>query len=117
MAELVGEVLDRKRGDTAPDVVLVLDPETGGPLNITGFEYVLTVNTERNPVDDSAQLVEIVGSLTAPLAGRVEFAWSPTNADQVPGRYWYDIEQTDTAGRVKTIAKNQYRIHQDITKN
>lgn len=117
MAEKEGAVLDRKRGDTAPDVILVTDPENGGPLDISGFAYVLTLNVERNPPDASQQIVTITGSITNPTGGRVEFPWSPTDADQTPAKYWYDIQQTDASGRVKTIAKNAYVIYQDITKN
>lgn len=117
MAEKTGDVLERKRGDTAPDLIRVLDPETLTALDISGFAYVLTVNTVRNPTDTSTQLVTIAGTITDAPAGRVEFRWTAPQADQTPGKYWYDIEQTDVGGNVKTIAKNAYKFYQDITKN
>lgn len=46
----------------------------------------------------------------------MEFIWDALSADQTPGKYWYDIEQVDASGLVKTIAKNLYIFYQDITK-
>lgn len=118
MAEKIGDIIERKRGDTAPDVLLVTDSENGGAaLDITGYQYTLTVNTVKDPqVGLGSELVQVVGSITDAAGGRVEFPWLPGDADQDPGTYWYDVEQVDAGGRVKTIAKNQYVIWQDISK-
>jgi len=118
MGELVGEALERKRGDTAPDVIKVTDEENGGvPLDVTGFSYTLTVSTEKDPAAGlGTELVQVNGTITDAPAGRVEFLWTVGDADQEPGRYWYDIEQVDASGRIKTVAKNRYDIFQDITK-
>jgi hypothetical protein len=120
MAETVGKIIERKRGDTAPDVILVKDPDNPTlALNVTGFAYTLTVNTDRRPTTVppfGTELLQIAGTLADPVNGRVEFAWSALNADQVPGRYWYDIQQIDAGARKKTIAKNEYVFYQDVTK-
>lgn len=117
MAELNGEIIERKRGDTAPDVILVVDPDDITiPLDNTGFTYNLTVNTEKDPEPGvGTELLQVSGA-PGGADGRVTFTWSPADADQTPGVYWYDIEQVDLGGFVKTIAKNQYVIYQDITK-
>lgn len=120
-SELVGSVLCRKRGDTAPDKINVLDPDnTTDPLDITGYSYTMTVNTERDPDPGppviGTEVVQISGTITDPGNGEVEFFWSALNANQSPETYWYDIQQTDASGRIKTIAKNKYIIFQDITK-
>ena len=122
--DLSGECIARKRGDTAPDKIFVTDPETGPPatpLDITGFGFKLTVNTERDPDPVGppvvgTELVSIVGTITDGPGGEVEFPWSPGDADQTPDDYFYDIEQTDTAGRILTIAKEEYKFQQDVTK-
>ncbi len=120
--ELVGLELCRKRGDTAPDKITVLDSESTTtpkePLDITGFSYILTINTERDP-DGSVgnELVSIAGAITDAVNGVVEFAFTGPDSDQTPDEYWYDIQQTDAGGRIKTIAKNKYTFFQDITKN
>lgn len=115
MAEIVGSQLERKRGDTAPDVVNVTDVN-GGAINIAGFSYTMTLNTEKRPSDTAQQVAQITGTISDPANGVVEFIWDALSADQTPGKYWYDIEQVDASGLVKTIAKNLYIIYQDITK-
>ncbi len=122
--DLAGECIARKRGDTAPDKITVLDPEAavaGTPLDVTGFGFRLTVNTEQDPDPVGppivgVELVSIVGTLIDAPNGIVEFPWSPTEADQIPEVFFYDIQQTDTAGKILTIAKEQYIFQQDVTK-
>ena len=121
MAELLGEVIERKRGDTAPDKITVLDPEAvaGTPLDVTGFGFKMTVNTEQDPDPGppiGTELVSIIGTLVDAPNGVVEFPWSPGDADQLPEEYFYDIQQTDSAGKILTIAKERYIFQQDITK-
>ena len=116
-----GICIARKRGDTAPDKIFVLDPETSPavPLDVTGFTYKMTVNTEEDPDPGppiGTELVSITGTITDGPNGEVEFPWTPTDADQAPEEYFYDIEQTDTAGKILTIAKERYIIQQDVTK-
>ena len=119
-----GACIARKRGDTAPDKITVLDPEAavaGTPLDVTGFSYQLTVNTEEDPDPVGppivgVELVTIAGTLVDAPNGVIEFPWSPTEADQTPDDYFYDIQQTDTAGKILTIAKEQYIFQQDLTK-
>ncbi len=121
--DLQGECIARKRGDTAPDQITVLDPETSPlvPLDVTGFGFVMTVNTERDPDPVGppiigTELVSIAGTITDGPNGVVQFPWSPGDADQTPEDYFYDIQQTDTTGRILTIAKESYIIQQDVTK-
>ncbi len=117
-----GICIDRKRGDTAPDKITVLDPEAatpGTPLDVTGFGFKMTVNTEQDPDPGppiGVELVSIIGSLVDAPNGVVEFPWSPGDADQLPEEYFYDIQQTDSAGKILTIAKERYIFQQDVTK-
>jgi hypothetical protein len=115
MAEIIGAVIERKRGDTAPDEITV-------PFDNTGFAYLLTINTAKDPEPVGppivgAVLVSSIGALTpGPTESTVSFPFSVANGNQAPGRYWYDIQQTDASGRIKTIAKNEYIFHMDVTK-
>ncbi len=122
--DFAGICIARKRGDTAPDKITVLDPEAvtpNTPLDVTGFGFKLTVNTEQDPDPVGppiigSELVSIVGSLVDAPNGVVEFPWSTDEAYKIPEDYLYDIEQTDTAGKILTIAKEQYKFQQDVTK-
>jgi len=121
--DLAGICIARKRGDTAPDKIFVTDPEAvaGTPLDVTGFGFVMTVNTEQDPDPVGppivgAELAQITGTIVDGPGGEVDFPWTPGDADQVPEAYFYDIQQTDTAGRILTIAKERYIFQQDLTK-
>ncbi len=118
--DLQGVCIARKRGDTAPDKIFVKDPSDPTlPLDITGFAFKMTVNTEQDPDPGppiGTELVTINGTITDAPGGEVEFPWTPGDADQVPDDYFYDIQQTDAAAKILTIAKNEYKIQQDITK-
>lgn len=117
MSSLFGKEIVRLRGDTSADVIVERDATTGLPRDVTGFTYLLTVNSLKNPPDDTTQVTQIVGTLSDPTNGVVHFTWSSNAADQAPGTYWYDIQRTDTLGRITTLAKNKYIFRQDITKN
>ncbi len=121
--EIVGDIICRKRGDTAPDQITILDPASlttpKAPLDITGFSYTLTVNTDKDPdpaVPIGTELASIAGVLIDPVNGVVQFPWLPAEADQAADVDFYDIEQVDATGKVKTIAKNQYKFFMDVTK-
>jgi hypothetical protein len=120
--DLFGECIARKRGDTAPDKIFVTDPENAGaPLDVTGFSFRMTVNTEQDPDPVGppiigTEIATINGTITNPSGGEVEFPWSAGDADQVAEDYFYDIEQTDTTGRILTIAKERYQFQQDVSK-
>jgi len=108
--------ITRFRGDTSPDEVTITDSD-GNPRDLTGHTLWLTVNTERDPSNIDNQLLQIQGAIQSPATGGVvRFTPTPAQADQVPGVYFYDIEQVDPGGFVKTLIKDVYIFEQDITK-
>jgi hypothetical protein len=107
--------ISRYRGDTAADQFTIT--RDGTAVDITGCSFKLTVNSEKDPVDATTQLFTVDGTITGAAAGEVEFAPDATQADQSPGRYYYDVQMTDATGAIRTAAKGVYRILQDITKS
>ena len=107
--------ITRYRGDTAADEITV-QTSAGAAVDVTGFTFVLTVSSLENPPDNVTELYNITGTILVPAAGTVEFVPSAIQADQKPATYYYDIQMTDGAGRIKTIAKGAYIYTQDITK-
>lgn len=108
-------VIQRFRGDTVPDKVLCKHAD-GSVRDITGYTLALAVNRERNPVDDTNQLFSLPGIIVNPTAGEVWFAPSPTQANQAPGKYYFDVQLIDGSGYKETILKGTYRFLQDINK-
>lgn len=107
--------ITRKRGDTYADEFSVLSGTTGLVIDITGFTFLLTVDTEKNPLDATNNLYQLMGVITDASNGLVEFVPSSSNTDLL-GKYYFDIQMTDGAGRIRTIDKGFYKFVQDITK-
>lgn len=106
--------ITRYRGDTAPDRFNVKDSD-GTALNITGHTFSMTVDSRLNPPDGTTVLYTLVGTIVDAPNGIVEFTPSGLNADQVPCRYYYDVQMTAGASII-TLAKDVYTYTQDITK-
>ena len=117
MSDVVPTEIDltRKRGDTYADLFTLVD-EDAAAVDITGRTYLLTVDPEPNPGDAVNNLFQLTGSIVSAPAGTVEFAPSAGQSDQTPADYYYDIQQTDAGGKIRTIATGKYSISQDITK-
>ncbi len=103
------------RGDTQPWTFTVKDA-AGVVVNITGFTYILTVDPSEVPTDALNNLFALTGTVTDGPNGVVEFELSLAESDQTPGEYRYDLQQTDGASKIRTIAKGVFEFQQDITK-
>ena len=102
------------RGDSDARGFIVQN-DAGVAIDITGFTFRLTVNTEKDPAPGT-ELFTVVGSITDAPAGQVAFAPTSGQTDQTPGTYFYDIEQTDVGGLISTLIKGKCQILQDISK-
>lgn len=108
--------ITRKRGDTYADEFIIKSAATGLPINITGYSFVLTVDPAQYPTDSSNNKFQLTGTIVDAAAGRVEFAPSALQADNV-GRFFYDVQMVDGAGRKRTIVSGKYVMVQDISKS
>ena len=106
--------ITRRRGDTYPDVIKISAP-SGGAADLTGCTVVMTLNSKKEPPDDTTQVYQLMASIADPLSGIVEFAPNSTQADLV-GFYYFDIQMTDMLGVIRTIQTGTYEYKQDITK-
>lgn len=106
--------ITRYRGDTGPDKILI--SKDGAATDLTGSTVYMTLNTKKNPTDTVDQVYQLIGSVTTPTSGIVEFSPSAAQADRV-GLFYYDIQITDAVGNKITVAKDVYQYVQDITKN
>lgn len=107
--------IERFRGDTAADEWTIQN-SSGVAIDIAGFTFILTVNSVKNPPDNTTELYNLSGSITDALNGVVEFTPSAVQADQKPATYYYDVQMTDTGARIKTIDNGEYVYKQDVTK-
>lgn len=103
------------RGDSSAKGFIIQD-SSGVAIDITGFTFKLTVNSEKDPTDQINEQFSIVGAITDALAGKVAFSPTITDTDITPGTYFYDIEQIDAGGGKATLIVAKVLIVQDITK-
>lgn len=103
------------RGDTTPWTFTVKD-SAGVVIDITGFSYLMTVDPSDEPTDAVNNLFALTGTLTDPTNGVVQFELTALQADQTPSVYFFDLQQTDGTGKIRTIAKGEFEFKQDITK-
>ncbi len=117
MAECNHEVIPicRVRGDTYP-IQFALKDTSGGAINITGFTFLLTVDPSDAPVDAVNNLFQLTGVIDDGAGGLMSMTLSTGDADQTPGDFFYDLEQTDTGGAIRTISNGGWQVIQDITK-
>lgn len=105
------------RGDSYPLQRTLKNNKTQAVIDLTGASFLLTVNKEENPTDDSNQLFQVAGVLNDdPTTGIVYFTPTVENTNNPAIKYWYDIQYTDAGGNIRTIAKGEFVITQDVTK-
>jgi hypothetical protein len=102
------------RGDTVPIPFTI--KQSGVAVDITGYTFQLTVNSERNPADVSNEQFSIPGVITSAVDGEMEFRPSSVNTDLSPKKYFYDVSMVDTGGYKTTVIKSDFVIEQDIDK-
>ena len=108
--------ITRKRGDTYANAWVVTSETTGAVIDITDYDFLLTVDPEKAPVADTNNLLQIVGVIADGPNGLVEFAPSLEQSDNL-GSYFYDVQMIDADGAIRTIDAGKYKFVQDITKD
>lgn len=103
------------RGDSDAKGFIIQD-SAGVVVDITGFTFKLTVNSEKDPTTTVNQQFTVVGAIVDAALGKVAFSPSITDTDIAPDTYFYDIEQTDGSGKISTVIIGKCVIVQDITK-
>ena len=107
------------RGDSWPKGFLLVDKDTSLPLDLTGYGVKLTVDTRKDPTDETTQVFQVVGVVDPDQVvnkGKLTFTPTAVQTDQLPVSYYYDIEMTDTSAHNRTIRKDKFKMLQDITK-
>ncbi len=105
------------RGDSYPLELSLKNKSDGLPIDITGYTFVMTVDTKSSPPDDTTKVFSTPGVISGdPTLGKVTFTPSPANTSIAPAGYYYDIQMTDAGGNIRTIAKFKFKVVQDISK-
>ena len=109
--------IERARADTFPFTLVFTDKATKLPIDFTGSTFKLTVDPSPKPLDAVNNLFTNVPVIVAPATdGRIQITLSTADADQTPSTYFHDIEETDSGGFIRSLAKGKWLVEQGITK-
>ena len=104
------------RGDSYPVVFTLKDKATKAAIDLTGSTVKMTVDSLKEPPDNTTKVFEVAGVLDAdPTTGKVSFLPTATNT-ATAGTFFYDVQLTGADGSVRTVAKSTFTITMDITK-
>lgn len=113
--------IEWSRGDSYP-IPLRLKVKDSDPVeyvDLSGYSFLMTVDSDKDPIDVATQQFQVVGVINPDQVtniGRVHFTPTSAQTDLPKGKYWYDVQMIDTASYIRTIAKFKFTITQDITK-
>ena len=103
------------RGNSPIIPVEIRDPSTGQLIDITGYSFVLTVDTKKNPTDATNRVFQVsVPALSDGSSGVVQIPISAANTDQSPGDYFYEVVMTTTAPSIRSVLAGRFRVQQSI---
>lgn len=103
------------RGDTSAIPFQLFSRATGLEQAITGYTFLLTVDSLQNPTDEVTKEFQVAGAISDAATGVFSFSPSALNSD-LTGPYYYDVQATDSSGGIETIDKGRITFRQDITK-
>lgn len=104
---------DHTKDDTFEGVEFILE-ENGSPIDLTGASIRMMLKL--TPQDDAALTVFTPSdglTITDAVNGIFQFDEQVISVDA--GEYFYDIEVTDSGGKVTTYVSGRWIICQDIT--
>lgn len=107
--------IQRKRGDTRRMTFKIKDSNDGAAIDISLWTaFLLTVDPQFNPTDDTGNVMQINGVVVDGPGGRVAF--TPTGTTPI-GNYFYDAQAIDANTEKVTFSEGTYELIEDITKD
>jgi len=92
--------------------------ENSAVVNITGYEYWLTLKSNIDTADPGQVQVSIVASGANATNGIVYITVpNATTYNVTPGTYNYDVQQIDTANKITTILLGKVKVVKDVTRS
>lgn len=92
---------------------------TGAAQDVTGWSFKFTVKSSLDDAIGSALFQKTTGgggiALTTPSSGIVDVTISASDTAAMGGRYFYDLQGTDTGGLIKTVRLALFLVRKDVT--
>jgi len=103
------------RGDTFSRSLFFTNV-SGAAIDITGWIVFFTVKKNEEDLDTAAIISKDIDTHTNPGLGLSSISLSKDDTDVDPYAYWYDIQIKTGTGEIRTIMKDKFTVHTDITR-
>jgi len=103
------------RGDDFSRQLIFTDGD-GVAINITDWVIFFTVKKNENDADVDAIITKDVSVHSNPAGGISAIILTDTDTEVSPRIYWYDIQVKTDTGAIRTITKDKFEVHTDITR-
>ena len=116
MSSALGEIL-WYRGDSYPFPVKFYTIDESGdkvPLPLDNKSFILTVDANKSPTDNTTQMFSIQGQIDDASSGIVNFIPSETDTDFPAGTYYYEIKMLYGTNYTRTLKKDKWKQIQDL---
>ncbi len=88
----------------------------GTAIDITDWIIFFTVKKNQEDLDDAAVISKDISVHTNAAAGLSALTLDDDDTDISPNDYWYDIQIKKATGEIRTITKDKFIVHTDITR-
>lgn len=116
--QVLYDVLRRGEGDTDSIVFNVVTKDAKGkptPKDVTGWTFVITFNTEKEPADITNEIGKVTGNMDLAASGKVVF---PMTGVTLPvGTVYFDVRSRDDTGADKKRLIGEITVTRDIGKS
>ena len=118
MAKIGKPIKNVIRGDTRTVNLTFLDTDGSTPINLAGGTVYFTVQTDSDPDNDSAAVIQKTenSSFTDAANGQHTFTLSHADTNIDPDEYWYDAQFVDVAGNYLSAYRGKFIVQSDTTR-
>lgn len=88
----------------------------GVAIDITDWTIFFTVKKNEGDADDDAVIKKDITVHTDPTGGISSLVLTDAETTVTPGKYWYDIQVKTDTGAIRTVTKDKFEVHTDITR-
>jgi len=109
--------LNAKRGDSLIFRLTLTYIDTGLPVNLTGMTIWFTLKKNEDDLDSAAVIRKQFHNLPNPTLGKATLTCgTPTETDNLLGKYFFDMQYKDGSGDVRTPDSGTINFTRDITR-
>jgi hypothetical protein len=109
--------LNAKRGDSLIFRITLTYLDTGLPVSLVGMTIWFTLKKNINDADSAAIIKKQFHNFSSPTLGIATLnCGTPTDTNNLLGKYFYDIQYKDSSGDVRSPDEGTINFTRDVTR-